>query len=378
MAEGRDEWAAEMAEQLRSESRLLCQQAEALVAGTGHAATPDCSLPGTPPRPPAPPPVPERIYVYAPRENKCSRFSGERLNSTASAEDWVKEARKALVGQPLTPAEQVTWVCDLLDGEAKREVTFSLDLEQVHVNDVFAVLLEHFGCDQPYVALQRQFFQRQQGKTESLREFAQVLVTLLQQLQKKDERMVPLPDLVLRDTFVENLRNIKLHQELVQVIRTHPNQTFREIRDLALRWERRQLALGATRAPTPSPSDQTPATSRTVTTDTHVAPQTCPEFQEFRETLQKQQAQLDMIMQKLTTSASAPWVAPPPLLPRPPRQRPLPFQPDGTPICLRCGEPGHMIRRCPRMLTNPRTATAAETSHTPAPPPAGNAHPTSH
>ena len=378
MTEGRDCWAAEMAEHLRSESRLLCQQAEELVAGTSRAATPDCSLPGTPRAAPAPPPVPERIYVYAPRENKCSRFSGERLNSTASAEDWVKEARKALVGQPLTPAEQVTWVCDLLDGEAKREVTFSLDLEQVHVNDVFAVLIEHFGCDQPYVALQRQFFQRQQGKTESLREFAQVLMTLLQQLQQKDARIVPLPDLVLRDAFVENLHNIKLQQELMQVIRTHPNQTFREIRDIALRWERRQLALGATRAPTPSPSDQTPATSRTVTTDAHIAPQTCSEFQEFRETLKRQQAQLDTILQKLNTSASAPWGAPPPLLPRPPRQRPLPFQPDGTPICLRCGEPGHMIRRCPRMQVNSRPATAADSPPAPVPRPAENSHPTSH
>ena len=131
MEEPQAECWAELAEQIRSESRTLRQQSEALLVGTDHAPTPDATPRRPVLAPPAAAPPPERIYVYAPRENKCSRFSGERSDQARPAEDWIKEIRKALVGQPLTPSEQVTWVVDLLDGEAKREVTFSLDLEQV-------------------------------------------------------------------------------------------------------------------------------------------------------------------------------------------------------------------------------------------------------
>lgn len=371
-----DEW-GELAEELRSESRRLRQRTEELLVGTDHTPSPAATPPGSPPRPVAPPPLPERVYVYAPRENKCPRFSGDRQSYAGPTEDWIQEVRKALVGQPLTPNEQVTWVYDLLDGEAKREVTFSLNLEQVCVEDIFSTLLEHFGCDQSYVAIQQQFFHRRQGEKESLREFTQALVALLQQLQKKDPRVVPLPDMVLRDTFVENLFNIKLHQELTQVLRTHPNHTFREIRDIALKWERRQVALGATR-PRPTPRDDpVPVATRTIAVDTPPTPVLCKELEELRETLKNQQRQIDMILQKLNTSVSATWDAPPPLLPRPgPRTRPLPFQSDGTPICLRCREPGHMARYCPRATGAQRPTVAAIITHAPTTSAAENSTPT--
>ena len=258
------------------------------------------------------PPVPDRIYVYAPREAKCARFSGEQRDKGRGIEDWITDVRKALVGQPLTPAEQVTWVCDLLDGEAKREVTFSLDLDNTQVEAVFEVLLEHFGCDQTYVAIQRQFFHRRQGEKESLREFTQALVALLQQLQQKAPRLVPLPDMVLRDTFVENIFNTKLHQELTQVLRTHPDQSFREVRDLALRWERRQAALGVARPRAP-PSNPPPpqGTSQQATIETQSTQQVSQELQECREALKRQQQQLDLILQRLSTSAPPPRETPP-------------------------------------------------------------------
>lgn len=378
MEEQREEW-SDMVEQIRSESRLLRQQTEAVAAEIDRTRSRDASMFGSPPRPPAVPPPPERVYVYAPREHKCPRFSGDRQGQTGIAEDWIREVRKALVGQPLTPKEQVTWVYDLLDGEAKREVTFSLDLEQVCVEDIFTVLLEHFGCDQSYVAIQQQFFHRRQGEKETLREFTQALVTLLQQLQKKDPRVVPLPDMVLRDTFVENIFNTKLHQELTQVLRAHPEHTFREVRDIALRWERRQVVLGATRC-RPDPTKGTsPATVCVATVDPATTSATSKEIEECREALRKQQQQLDLILQKLTISVGAPWDAPPPLLPRPaPRQRPLPFQPDGTPICLRCREPGHMARHCPRGTNNHRPTTTATAGRDPAPRPAENSHPATH
>ena len=119
----------EQMEQLRAENNALRQQ-----RGLPPDSAPVTPRNETPPPPGAadachPSAKRERVYVYAPPENKCPRFAGERHGRGQRVEDWIKDVRKALVGQPLTPSEQVTWVCDLLDGEAKREVNFSLNLE---------------------------------------------------------------------------------------------------------------------------------------------------------------------------------------------------------------------------------------------------------
>ena len=299
-------------------------------------------------------PIPERVYVYAPRDVKCPRFSGERANVGGSVEDWIREARKALVGQPFTVAEQVQWVCGLLDGEAKREVAFSLDTERASLEEVFAVLLDHFGCDQTYVAIQRQFFHRRQGEHESIREFTQALVALLGQLQQKDPRVVPLPDMVLRDTFIENIYNTRLHQELTQVLRAHPEKSFRDIREIALHWERRQAALSVARPATAAGPAAPRASARSTTVEAQTAQVTSRDIQECREALRQQQQQLDLILQRLSTSNTMARPARSSPLPRPPvRRPPLPFQPDGTPICLRCQEAGHIARHCPHQNTRP-------------------------
>ena len=315
---------------------------------------PDRPLQTEPPFPRPITPIAERVYVYAPRDVKCPRFTGERSPIGGSVEEWIREVRKALVGQPFTAAEQVQWVCGLLDGEAKREVAFSLDTERAQLEEIFTVLLEHFGCDQTYVAIQRQFFHRRQGEQESIREFTQALVALLGQLQKKDPRVVPLPDMVLRDTFIENIYNTRLHQELTQVLRAHPDKSFRDIREVALHWERRQAALSVARSgPAPGPVTAK-ANVSLATSEAQNAQVTSKELQECREALRQQQQQLDLILQRLSTSpVMARSNHPSPSTRLATRRPPLPFQPDGTPICLRCHEVGHIARHCPQLAARP-------------------------
>lgn len=65
------------------------------------------------------------VYMYAPRERKCPRFSGDIVQDGLTVEDWVEEAKKPLSVQHASLVEQATFLCDLLDGEAKQEVKFS-------------------------------------------------------------------------------------------------------------------------------------------------------------------------------------------------------------------------------------------------------------
>lgn len=153
--------------------------------------------------------VSEKVYVYVPRERKCPRFSGNLAQDSLSVGDWVEEVRKSLAARQTSLAEQVSFVCDLLDGEAKKEVKFSLP-NGANPEAIFDILLENFGCDQTYVTLQKQFFQRRQHENESIREFSHALLEIMELLKTRDPRGVVNPDLVIRDTFIENVRDYKL------------------------------------------------------------------------------------------------------------------------------------------------------------------------
>ena len=100
-------------------------------------------------------PTQERVYIQAPRERKCPRFSGKMSQDSITVEDWVEEARKSLAVRQAMPAVQATFLCDLLDGEAKKEVKFSSAQERDDPEEIFKILLENFGCDTPYVVLQK-------------------------------------------------------------------------------------------------------------------------------------------------------------------------------------------------------------------------------
>lgn len=191
--------------------------------------------------------VSEKVYVYVPRERKCPRFSGNLAQDSLSVGDWVEEVRKSLAARQTSLAEQVSFVCDLLDGEAKKEVKFSLP-NGANPEAIFDILLENFGCDQTYVTLQKQFFQRRQHENESIREFSHALLEIMELLKTRDPRGVVNPDLVIRDTFIENVRDYKLQHELMQLVRQYPTHSFKDVRQAAIKWEKRGAPTSTQRA----------------------------------------------------------------------------------------------------------------------------------
>ena len=180
------------------------------------------------------PPV-ERVYIQAPRERKCARFSGKMSQDAITVEDWVEEARMSLASRFMTSKEQASFLYDLLDGEAKREVKFSSREERENPDSILAILQENFGCSQSYVVLQKQFFQRRQQEGESIRQYSHALAELMELLKSRDPRGVSNPDLVLRDQFIENIREELLHRELFRLVQQTPRLSFREVRNQALK-----------------------------------------------------------------------------------------------------------------------------------------------
>ena len=286
-----------------------------------------------------------RVYMYAPRERKCPRFSGDIAQDGLTVEDWVEEAKKSLSVQH-TQVEQATFLCDLLDGEAKREVKFSSPTDRATPEAIFTILLDNFGCDQTYVSLQRQFFQRRQQDNESIREFSHALLHLMELLESKDPRGVSNSDLVIRDTFIENVRDTKLQRELAHLVRQHPNYSFKDVRNAAIKWEKRGPPACGQRARAYSCDSNASGLGQGDVDTNAIAARSSDELAELKECLRKQQVQLDAILKHLGSSSTAPNYTSPQDPPSSSRPKQYQFQPDGKPICMRCHKAGHIARFC--------------------------------
>lgn len=251
---------------------------------------------------PVVPPV-ERVYIQAPRERKCARFSGKMSQDAMTVEDWVEEARRSLASRHMTSKEQASFLYDLLDGEAKREVKFSSREERENPDSILAILQENFGCSKSYVVLQKQFFQRRQQEGESIRQYSHALAELMELLKSRDPRGVSNPDLVLRDQFIENVREDLLHRELFRSVQQTPRLTFREVRNEALKWGGRNARSSVPRARAHSCESQSVAESEEVDSNAvYARPKN--ELAELKEGLRKQQAQLDAILKHLRSGAA--------------------------------------------------------------------------
>ncbi|KAK0144109.1 hypothetical protein N1851_017537 [Merluccius polli] len=282
-------------------------------------------------------------YVYVPSERKCPRFSGKLSNDSLTAEDWVEEARRhALI------------VFDLLEGEARAEIKFRPVAERDEPDKIFSILLSIYGCSQSYISLQKQLFQRRQLEGESLREFSHALLHLLEAVKRRDPACLANPEAVLRDQFVENVQDGRLKRELRRQVRLHPTLTFLDVRSEAIHWvEEGEHPSG----PRPrAHSLSTHAIQDAGAASSAVLVQPTNELAEVKQSLRKQQAQLDSILRRLDTPS---FSGPPPS--RAPTRGPrYQFNAEGKPICLRCSQPGHIARFCPASSISPQVVAGSQ------------------
>lgn len=282
--------------------------------------------------------TPVEHLVCVPRERKCPRFSGKMSVDNISVEDWVEEANRSLTTRRMSKLEQALFLYDLLDGEAKREIKFSPAADRNDPQKIFEILKNNFRCSKSLNALYRQFYHRRQFESESVREYSHVLMELMEQIKEKDTDLEH-SDRLIRDQFVEGLRNEKLQGDLLDQIAANHRLSFRAIRSEALDWINRHAQT------TPRPRAYSCNSYEADSNVVSASPSS--ELTELRECFRKQQAQLDAILSKLGQSHSVPSSTNRPVGAQ---SRPYKFQADGKPICLRCNKAGHIARLCRAML----------------------------
>ena len=311
---------AELVKQLQADNQRLCD-----TQATEEPA------PSSRPDGVAARPTPLERLVCVPRERKCPRFSGKMAVDNISVEDWIEEARRSLTARPMPLLEQALYLYDLLDGEAKREIKFSPDRNNPEL--IFDVLKKMFRCSKSRNTLYRQFYHRRQLESESVREYSHALMELMEQIKDRDDDLES-ADRILRDQFVEGLRDDKLQGDLLDKISANPRFTFRDIRSEAMDWLSRRTQPSRARAHS---CNSHGANTSAVT----VGPSS--ELVELKECFRKQQAQLDAILSQLGQSRDSSSSTHQPSAPRPRSYR---YQADGKPICMRCNRAGHIARVC--------------------------------
>lgn len=168
------------------------------------------------------------------REKRCKVYTGE--SSSVPLNDWIEDLKSVFKARNLTPDQAVDFIWEHSECEAKQEIKYRSKEIQSSSEKIFEALREVFGDAQSFTALQRQFFERQQGKTETLIEFSHALMALLDKLKCCNPKGVSEEDVMLRDQFAENVRNKELCRELKRMIRQRPSLTFLDVRKEAVEW----------------------------------------------------------------------------------------------------------------------------------------------
>ena len=178
----------------------------------------------------AAPPAPT---VVVQRERKLRRYSG--LDEPA-LEDWIDEARSCINTQRLEGEAAASFLISYLDGAARSEMRCQPSDVRRDANLIFAALEDVYGEKETANQLLRRFFFRRQMAGEPISAYSHGLVEIANRIN----RLVPKPDeerdSMLRDQFVENLRDAHLRWELKRRIETDEDIDFLSLRKVAMLW----------------------------------------------------------------------------------------------------------------------------------------------
>ena len=165
------------------------------------------------------------IRVSVPREKRFGKYGGTRDDRVL--EDWIADAERAVGGQ--TNAEAVDTLLFHLEGVAK-EVKLRPTSQWSSPPGVFRILREAFSEQLTATQARRKFFTRQQADRESAQDFAHALMVLLSRVERLSGAPEASKDVLLKEQFVENLKDLTLRHDIKHWARDHPVATFQDVR----------------------------------------------------------------------------------------------------------------------------------------------------
>lgn len=216
------------------------------------------------------------------------------------------------------------------------------------------------------------FYARRQLDGEDLRDYSHALSQLLNSVLQVFPGVVADTQLVLRDQFIEGVRDSTLRRELRRLVREKPESSLFDVREEAILWalEDRPCSTSVARSRNlrgDNPDEVPEQANLTSNTPTDLTV-TLQEVAKIIAQQGKAIGELTNAVHELTTQNPSAQGGNkggrPKIQPR--------YTDDGQPICLRCEGVGHMARHC----TTPRKA-GSQTTAQPSPTLQGNGNPPS-
>ena len=369
--------------QLMAQNEALRQQAAASIVQSSAPEPESGPSQGQPPQQPPDSadvlssPLVERV-VYLPKDRRCPTFTG---NGEVTIVDWIDEVKASLNTRRLSVSEQAHFLYDHLGGDAREEIKYRPEAVRRDPSRILSILQEQYGCVGSPIALLQSFHSRKQQEGETLREYANALFALMDNVVRHTPGGVPQSNTLLRDQFVEFVNDGNLSRALKETVRNHPNYDLHDIRDAAIRWEREGRPWeGRPRSNSlPSPTSysmqqrvqgrvETPFKPSPLTIDDRSSQQqtqsrpdvqlaqspVATEVTELKELMKTQQQQMREQQQQMREQLQQWREFSQTLLARgPPQWTP---GPSGSFTCRRCRQPGHYAQDCDneRVTQDPR------------------------
>ena len=250
---------------------------------------------------------------YVAKEGRIKKFSGE--DPSVEVNDWITDCRLALNASYSlrTSGEQVFYVLQNLEGPAKREAKLHIHKDS-NAEDIFKLLIATFSGTKSYTEAQKTFYERRQKTEESVRDFSYALNELMEKIEQIKPGSVHNRDEVLRDHFINGIRETILRRELKKSVNEKPSLTFLDVRTIAMQW-----------------NDDVPASPSLQAVKNNSAVRST-EMEDLKAIVKEQQktiSELTEAVKKLTE-----------------HQRQASKAPQGAMQCFKCGSYGHLARSC--------------------------------
>ena len=168
--------------------------------------------------------------TIAPKDKKLSKYSGK-----GDIDQWLEDCDIGLA-RITQEKDKVNYILDHLEGAAKTEVKFQVNIKDTTAKQILDALRNVYGSHDTWMQLQHQFHSRDQKSSEDLMEYTHVLMELLLELRDKIPGGIGNMDEWLKLRVAEGVTDVALKRELKRLNEERPTLKFHQFREHAVDW----------------------------------------------------------------------------------------------------------------------------------------------